>query len=894
MATFNLRLPDGTILENIPEGTSPQDIATRFNLPMPGAEQAPAAAPKKKLEWVGNRLVDVMASPEEQARQAVPAAPMQPGQQGSMQPSVGSQVATELVGGGFGLPTAMMATGFAPLVGQPSALDLIQDPNRVAEARAQINAQSQLPPMSKERALGVGIAGALDPVNLAIPGGGIVNKLLTGGVASIAGDIGAEKGGFWGGLFSGVAAGAGTNLAMNTIPKLFNTVVDSVKGAPEVARSVATVAGSAKAGAAAQSALDANPDLAANLSRAREIQKITNVDLPVQAASGGDTTIDALAKGQMASADNTAFTAALKNQQTAAEKAVQEGINASTLSPQVLKQKLFEKGQLAAAASKQVEELNAQTAGKRKTGLENITARISDYTQQYQSGLLTKEDIGTRLTNLIDAKESAILNKLSPEYTDLLDTASASGLKLTTENAIPFREFATDSMNAAVFSKFPTLYGQIKTQLNPAKLAKEGGLSISNVDSLKRATNKAIRDSKDADQIRVLGALKNELDTAIQTIDPDFATAYKAIDAKYATELGLPFSEKGIIDINRARFVEQTVPKLTENASGLKQALAIIGNDPKGMEIVEDAFLHAIGNNKSIINTATGEINPAQLKRWVNSNEALKLAPGLKERLLKDASSIEVLQNNRIRIYEAEKAAKQVRAESLYEQAYNTKEGINGFVGKRISNAAEFEDLWNNVKGDVLAREGVKMAMLDNVMSKPGDKLQFFRDNQAAFETAFGKGYLPKLEALFDASQRLKDFPVVPRLNVGTARKTGFERATGSGLTQIASEARNPIMGTFRQMGNILSRFTQNQTTKIENQEIQRFLLDRDAIDKTVDVIGELEKNGLRGKAMGLAKELTKNTAFNLSFGGLVGAKQGLTAQPKEVIQDEFSEGIEF
>jgi len=153
---------------------------------------------------------------------------------------------------------------------------------------------------------------------------------------------------------------------------------------------------------------------------------------------------------------------------------------------------------------------------------------------------------------------------------------------------------------------------------------------------------------------------------------------------------------------------------------------------------------------------------------------------------------------------------------------------------------------------------------------------------------------MTKLDALFDASQRLKDLPVVPRLNVGTARKTGFERATGSGITQIASEARNPIMGSFRQMGNILSRFTQNQTTKIENQEIQRFLLDRDAIDKTVDVITELEKNGLRGKAVSLAKELTKNTAFNLSFGGLVGAKQGIAIPPKEIVQDEFSEGINF
>lgn len=892
MATFNLRLPDGTILENIPEGTSPQDIASRFNLPMPGAQTAPS--PTKKLEWVGNRLVDVMASPEEQARQAIPAAPVQMGQQGSMKPSVGSQMATELVGGGFGLPTAMMATGFAPLVGQPSAFELLQDPNQVAQARAQINAQTQLPQLSKERALGVGLAGALDPTNLALPGGGLFTKGLTGAAASIAGDIGAEKGGFWGGLLSGVAAGAGTNISLNTAPKLFNTLLDSVKDAPNVARSIATVAGDAKVAAAIQSTIDANPDFSANIARAKEIQKLTGVELPIQAASGGDTTIDALAKGQMASADNTAFTAALKNQQTVAEQAVKQGIEASTLSPAVLKQKLFEKGQLASAATKQVEDLNEITAGKRKTGLENITARISDYTQQYQAGVVSKEDVGTRLTNLIDAQEAKILKQLSPEYDDLLGKATTAGLKLTTENAAPFRQFATDRMNAEVFSKFPTLYGQIKTQLNPAKLAKEGGLSISNVDSLKRATNAAIRNSKDADQIRVLGALKNELDTAIQTIDPDFATAYKAIDAKYATQLGLPFSEKGIVDINRAKFVEDTVPKLTSSPSGLKQALAVIGNDPKGMEIVEDAFLHAIGNNRAIIPISTGEINPAQLRRWVNSNEALKLAPALKERLLKDASSIEVLQNNRTRIFEAEKAAKQVRAESLYEQVYKTKEGINGFVGKRLANAAEFEDLWKNVESDVLAREGVKMAMLDNVMNKAGDKVQFFKDNQAAFETAFGKGYIPKLEALFDASQRLKDFPVVPRLNVGTARKTGFERATGSNVAQIASEQRNPVMGTFRQVGNILSRFTQNQATKIENQGLQRFLLDRDAVNKTVDVIAELEKNGLRGKAVSLFKDLTKNTAFNLAFGGLVGAKQGVTATPKEVVQDEFSEGINF
>ncbi len=808
-----------------------------------------------------------------------------------MQPSVGSQLAREYTGSGFGLPTAIMATGFAPLVGQPSALDLIQDPNRVAAAREQIQKQTELPPYSAGRLFATTIAGATDPMNLAIPGGTILNKIVTGGVATTAGDVGAESGGFWGGLFSGLTAGVGTNVAMNTAPKAINTVVSMIKGSKDVSKEVATAAGSARAARAAETAKNANPNLAANLLRANEIKNLTGVDLPILAASGGDTTLESLVRQQIADAQNTTFTEALKLQQKNAEDATRSGIEALTAKPTVLKNTIVNRGKLAVEGDKQIAAL---TAAKREQGVENITNRIQDYAARYQNGV-GKEEIGTSLTNLLDAKESAIRSKLSPEYDKVLGEAKAAGLSLQADNATNLVDFVTDARNLDVFSKFPALYSQIKGQFNPKKLEAAGSVSIDNVDSLKRNVNKAIRQTNDPDQLRLLGELKRNVDTAIESVDPDFAKAYKAIDARYATELGIPFSEKGIVDINRVKFVEDSVPRLTKNTSSLKQAMAIIGDDPKGMETIVDAFMYDIGKNKAIINTNTGELNPAQLRRYLaDHKEQMDLVPGLRDRLLKDASSVEKLVENRTRIYDAEKAAKQKRAESLYEQAYGTKEGITGVVKSRLQNPQQFEELWNSTKGDFVAREGVKMAMLDNAFETSANKVQFFKDNQPAFEMAFGKGKVAKIEALLDAAERLKEFPVAGRINVGSARKTPFEQAVGSSPVQIASEYRNPILGSFRMMGNILSRFTQNQATKIENQEIQKFLLDRDALDKTVDVLAELEKRGFTDKAKKLSSELAKNAAFNSAFGGLVGARQGMGQVKEERVMDEFDQGINF
>lgn len=855
--TFDLQLPDGTLLTGIPVGTKPQDIATKFGLTMPAV---------------------------------IAETPTQP-QTAPMQPSVGSQIATEFTGAGFGLPTAIMATGFAPLVGQPSALDLIQDPNRVAESRAQIKKQTELPPYSPGRLFATTTAGALDPTNLAIPGGTLINKLVTGGLATTAGDVGAESGGFWGGLFSSIGTGLATNTAMNTLPKAFNTVADMITGSKKVAADVATAAGGVRAARAAETAKNANPNLAANLLRADEIKALTGVDLPILAASGGDTTLESLTRQQIAGAENTAFTEALKLQQKTAEDATRTGIEALTAKPSILKKTILERGKLAVEGDKQIAAL---TAAKREKGVENITNRIQDYAGQYQSGA-GKEEIGTALTNLLDAKELAIRDRLSPEYDKVLGQAKASGMSLKVENATDLFDFVNDTRNLDVFSKFPSLYSQINKQFNPKKLEVNGFVDIDIVDSLKRNVNKAIRQTKDNDQLRLLGELKRNVDTAIESVDPDFAKAYKAIDARYATELGMPFSEKGVVDINRAKFVEDTVPRLTKNTSSLKQAMAIIGDDPKGMQIISDAFMYDIGQNKSIINTATGEVNPAQLRRYLAQHkEQLDLVPGLRDTLLSDATNVQKLVDNRNRIYDAEKAAKQKRAESLYETAYGTKEGINGVVKNRLQNPQQFEQLWDTVKGDFVAREGVKMAMLDNAFETSANKVQFFKDNQAAFEMAFGKGSVPKIEALLDAAERLKEFPVAGRINVGSVRKTPFEQAVGSSPVQIASEYRSPVMGSFRMMGNILSRFTQNQATKIESQEIQKFLLDKDALNKTVDVLAELEKHGFTGKAVKLSKELMKNTAFNSAFGGFVGAKQGLGQVQEDRVKDEFDEGINF
>jgi len=383
-----------------------------------------------------------------------------------------------------------------------------------------------------------------------------------------------------------------------------------------------------------------------------------------------------------------------------------------------------------------------------------------------------------------------------------------------------------------------------------------------------------------------LSELKRQVDTAIDSVDPAFSAPYRAIDKEYATRVGLPFSEAGVVQIDRSTFVEQAVPKLTKTTSGLKDALAIIGDSPEGLKIVEDAFMFDIGKNRSIINTNTGELNPAQLRRYIAQNkDKIDLVPGLRQRLESLGGRVDELRANRAAILDAEKNANIDKIENLWTQAYGSTDGIRGVVRRALSNPQELDNLLAVAGKDAAARGGIKAAMLEDVLSAPGDRVELFQANKKAFEKVFGADQAKLMGDVVEASQRLKDNPFAMRININTISKSKFEQLTGTPASQTAGELRNQIMTAPRVFINHLGRYFQKTADDSEAAEVQKFLLDPKALETASKFMGELQTRGFTDRALGFMGQLMKNSSSSWLFGALTGGMVGAQERERPVPQ---------
>lgn len=655
--------------------------------------------------------------------------------------------------------------------------------------------------------------------------------------------------------------------------------------------------GGAQASAQARTALRANPNLGPTVARAAEIEKNTGISLPMLAAANGDTTISGFLTSQTSRGANAEFTAALKQQYEAAEKALTTAQRGKAPTMQAVDAYVKKQAADAQTKNQQIVAQAAQKAAKREQGLENINTRLVELTGEVRNAP-TNLETGKKLVGLINAKEAAIRSELSPQYTELLENATKQGIKLSGEAARELRNFTSDQLNKDVFQKFPRLYSMIQKEFASPNLAspkisekyriavqaqQPKDVPLSTLDSLKREVNRAIRDTDNKDDLRRLKLLKDQVDGAIDTVDPSFVQTYRALDKEYATRLGMPFKEQGVVNIDRSKFVEETVPKMTKNASSLKQAMAIIGDDPQGVQIAKDAFMYDISTNRGIINTTTGEINPAQLNRYIAQNkDKIDLVPGLRQDLEGLTGRVQMLRDNRTNILNAQKQAQAEKVENLWTQAYGTTDGLRGIVRSSLNNPARLDDLLKLTDKDPMAKVAVKSAMLDDVLEAPGNRLELFQNNRAAFEKVYGEQDTNNLEYIIEASQRLKDNPFQMKINPTTINKTKFEEVIGTKPANTAALLRNQVQGAFYKFSTLTSRFLEKRASRAEEAEMQKFLLSPNMLKETADLMRELETNGITNGAMSIINRMAKTQGFHWLAGGTVGAITAQSAPPDE------------
>lgn len=711
-------------------------------------------------------------------------------------------------------------------------------------------------------------------------------------------------------LIGGAVGGMASNLVARNIPDLLTGLFSSKKAGAQALGDTAQMLGSIRAQYKLQTAMEANPSLAKDLESAADITSKTGITLPITAASRGDTTLSGLLTSETSRGENAAFTALIATQQKNALEAVAKAQKELASSPN----RVEALARLKAAKDNAVNVKAEADYTKRQLAaqeqLDSIDERVADLSASALGTGEGKLSLSEKMKNLLDTKKALVKKDFSPLYENLLTKASAEGVVLDSPVVASLWKGIKDAKADDVFAKFPALYTKVQATLAPKQkpvsssfaakypnLVKtaEGSyapLEVKDIDSLKRAINKALGSTKDDDQIRMLSSFKQSFDTAVSSIEGDFPTAYKALDNAYAQKLGIPFSENGVLAFDRARFIENTVPNLTSTPSAIKQLLAATDNSPETAKVIEDAFLVKLSTSPGILNPTTQQINVPSLNLFIKKNsEALDAVPGLKDKLLTVGADVKALQGTRTRVLEMQKSDSVNKIETAWMKSQNTSGGFQGYVQGALKRPEQIDELLLLAGTDKTLKRGLKSAVLDIGLSS-GDKAEFFTANADAFNKLFGKGQAEKIKLILDASDRLAQFPVSTRINPSLTQKTKIQEMSGSSPEQLAAEARNPILGKFRMLSNVLSRYTQNAATKSESAEIQAFLADPKAVGDAAAVMEALtgKTASFTQKTLATGKRLLSNTGTAALFGGLASAgagEAGLTIREETIPFEE-------
>jgi hypothetical protein len=772
------------------------------------------------------------------------------------------------------LNNALMGAAAVPILGAGArGLQALTQTTKAAPYTA--NLAKALLPQSGRALTAEGVIGATS---------GLVGGEVGQQVAQKFGEPYRQAGEFVGGLGSGMFA----NTVARNVPEMAIGAWKAQTG--NIVDDVANAAGGVRARGRLSQAMEANPTLSDDLLRAKEIEASTGVKLPVTAASKGDTTLTGLVSSQTSRGENASFTAFMANQEKEALEAVRTAQRRLAGDP-----KNAEAIAQVEAKKVELENFRRETAAEMRLAnqnrtIETIDTRIKDLTEDTLNVATNKEDIGNRINSLLSAKEKAIREDFSKNvYTPLLNKAKTDGVEMESQVAAVVWNYIKQERAGDVFAKFPGLLSQVERAFAPKKTptsskfaekypqlvkSTEGtfqNVSVTDVDSLKRAVNKAIGDTQDRDQSRILLGFKRQLDEAIGTMPESFAVPYKQADKDFAFKVGMPFNEAGVVSVDRARFVESVVPMLTNKPSAVRQILAASDNSPEAVKIIQDAFLMRIAQTDGIVNKNTLEINPAALTSFIKKNSAtIEQVPGLKEFLQRRSNTVADLRADRTRILDEQKQATVDKFSNVWSEAYGSKGGFEGFVNNALKTPEDMNRLIRMAGSDPALRNGLKSSILEIGLNNP-NKVAFYTDNAKAIDSLFGKEHSQTVKDLLEGAERLAQFPLRNKVNQTLTQQTGFEREFGTDPARAASLLRQQVQSTFYKASTLFSRFVQNKATKSEATEIQEFLKNPGAVADAAELLKALNDTSDQGikRALNIAGKLAKNTASAGIFGGL-------------------------
>jgi hypothetical protein len=465
------------------------------------------------------------------------------------------------------------------------------------------------------------------------------------------------------------------------------------------------------------------------------------------------------------------------------------------------------------------------------------TRRVRSLDEQiadvYKNQSIDPNAFGQRVSSLVAQKEKAAYAEVKPLYTEAFNIAKTKNVELPSASVDDIFNFVAGERASDVFKTFPSIYSRVQSRFKPtttepsAILTAEGApmrpagrefsaATIEDLDSLKREINRQLSKTNDAADIRLLTELKQRVGGHIDSLDPDFVTAYRNADKAYLQKVGLPFDTATLAAVDRKKFVEQIAPAIIGNKSNVTEFVNAVG--PEGTQLVRSAFLDSF-TNAALKNDV---LDPKAAAKWLKKNEGgVSMVPGLREELQGATQDVQKLLAERARL--------------------NTE--FQRVAGEQIISAqgmGSAQDLVNKMYGDVKftnkfmqqygankdSVNAVRAFMLDDLIkSKDPVAALTDRNNAAVFNRVFGPTYAQKVQDFVTVSERLnKDITNVP-FRGETVPRTPIEQLTGVPPEQILSRIYNPVSGATYAITSLFSKFWAKKASEATEERLKALLL---------------------------------------------------------------------
>lgn len=726
----------------------------------------------------------------------------------------------------------------------------------LAEAQATVREeffsyQGVMPESMTERYLGAGargtvaegplaFIGAKGPVSAAIE---LMHTYVASTLGAISGDAAAQiaeslgLGETWQGIartFASTAAGVGTSAARapltvgtDAAQNAWKSRRESLKNVEDGAERLAMndIDGLLKA------ASEADPHLEGFIEKTVELQRrVPGLIIPPGAAMANNPIIiknlDNLLK------TNPAFLADMRLMVEDAAVAVK-----------AFKEKRYGEGgellDLKMKAAAQAERVKLKPVEKK---IDAIDARVESQLQKLSSGR-DLSDVGSSVKNLMKAKESAVKEKLKPEYNRVLSKAEADGVQLPPASVERLYTTAVAQKLDDVFGVEPQLARKFQEVFSP-KMEKSqspildqfgnalpeksalvfSSANVRQIDSLKRNLNKAIRKTSDPDAERKLTGFKKEFYREISKIPGDFPDKYRAVDLRFYAELGIPKDSAGIKQLDAARF-ESRAGAFLAKPEQARDFLAFVGED--GIPVVRDAILLKLESAAF----SDGTFNTAKLDKFLRNRDnqrLIELVPGLRGELVQSGIAVKDMLSRRAKLNSDYLEKAHELSEGFFKDVHNMRfsDVISSILRSPSVSARYAKDLKDYApETSTMLKQGIRSGMIDAAMKQEGASVaKFIDEHKNAFDTWFGPRYMDDVMVIADASDTMAKINLKERFASTMRNEDISKRVTGIPFGQWASLARDRITSVWTKFAIAGSKITTEKAAAKRDAHLMEML----------------------------------------------------------------------